>query len=41
MSLALAGLKIEGVLIDDPQCCEKTYPSFFADLETILATATP
>jgi 3-phosphoshikimate 1-carboxyvinyltransferase len=41
MSLALTGLKIEGVLIGNPQCCEKTYPGFFADLETILATATP
>jgi 3-phosphoshikimate 1-carboxyvinyltransferase len=32
MSLALAGLKIPGVVINDPQCTAKTYPRFFDDL---------
>lgn len=32
MSLALAGLKIEGVVINDPGCTAKTYPRFFDDL---------
>ncbi len=32
MSLALVGLKQPGVVIRDPQCVDKTYPEFFADL---------
>jgi 3-phosphoshikimate 1-carboxyvinyltransferase len=32
MSFALAGLRISGVKIRDPQCVAKTYPEFFADL---------
>ena len=35
MSLSLAGLKIPGVKILDPDCTRKTYPNFFSDLETI------
>ncbi len=31
MSLALAGLKIPGVVINDPGCTAKTYPHFFSD----------
>lgn len=37
MSLALAGLKIPGVVIRDPACVEKTYPRFFEDLQRIIA----
>jgi 3-phosphoshikimate 1-carboxyvinyltransferase len=33
MSLALAGLRIPGVVINDPGCVAKTYPGFFADLD--------
>jgi len=33
MSFAIAGLRISGVLIRDPDCVVKTYPGFFADLE--------
>ena len=36
MSLALAGLRIPGVVILDPGCTAKTYPKFFDDL-TVLA----
>ena len=36
MSFAIAGLKIDGVAINDPGCCEKTYPKFFDDLEELL-----
>jgi 3-phosphoshikimate 1-carboxyvinyltransferase len=36
MSLALAGLKIEGVVINDPACTAKTYPEFFDDLERLV-----
>lgn len=32
MSLALAGLRIPGVVIRDPGCTAKTYPEFFRDL---------
>lgn len=31
MSLALAGLRIPGVVINDPGCTAKTYPRFFED----------
>ena len=33
MSFALAGLRIPGVVIENPECVAKTYPEFFADLE--------
>lgn len=36
MSLALAGLKIPGVLIEDPGCVGKTYPGFFKDLANLI-----
>jgi 3-phosphoshikimate 1-carboxyvinyltransferase len=35
MSLALIGLKVPGVAIDQPACVAKTYPHFFADLERL------
>lgn len=36
MSLSLAGLSAEGVRVLDPSCTGKTYPEFFADLETLI-----
>lgn len=36
MSFAVAGLMIEDVVINDPRCCEKTYPKFFVDLQNLL-----
>jgi 3-phosphoshikimate 1-carboxyvinyltransferase len=36
MSLALAGLRIEGVEIQDPHCTSKTYPHFFQDLAKLI-----
>lgn len=36
MSLALAGLRIADVRILDPSCTSKTYPDFFADLESLI-----
>jgi 3-phosphoshikimate 1-carboxyvinyltransferase len=36
MSLALAGLKIAGVVINDPGCTAKTYPGFFDDLARLV-----
>jgi 3-phosphoshikimate 1-carboxyvinyltransferase len=35
MSLALAGLRVPGVVIDNPGCVAKTYPGYFTDLETL------
>ncbi len=35
MSLALLGLKVPGVVIQDPGCVAKTYPNFFTDLEQL------
>ncbi len=35
MSLALAGLQIPGIVIEDPGCVRKTYPGFFEDLEKL------
>lgn len=35
MSLALAGLRVPGVIIADPECTAKTYPGFWHDLERL------
>ena len=35
MSLSLVGLKLPGVVINDPGCTVKTYPNFFDDLTAI------
>jgi 3-phosphoshikimate 1-carboxyvinyltransferase len=32
MSMALVGLRVPGVVIDDPDCTSKTYPNYFGDL---------
>ncbi len=39
MSLALIGLKVPGVRIQDPECTRKTYPDFFADLQRVCQPA--
>ena len=36
MSLALAGLNVPGVIINDPGCTSKTYPGYFEDLERLV-----
>lgn len=36
MSLALAGLSAEGVRVLNPSCTGKTYPEYFADLESLI-----
>ncbi len=35
MSFALAGLKIDNLLIDDPGCVSKTFPNYFDEFEKI------
>jgi 3-phosphoshikimate 1-carboxyvinyltransferase len=37
MSLALVGLRVPGVVIEDPKCTEKTYPGYFDDLVKLVA----
>jgi 3-phosphoshikimate 1-carboxyvinyltransferase len=37
MSLALVGLRRPGITIGDPAVVEKSYPSFWADLDSLLA----
>jgi len=36
MAFAVAGLRAEGVRIEDPRCTAKTYPSFFDDLRAAV-----
>ncbi len=36
MSLALVGLRVPGVVIEDPKCTEKTYPAYFDDLAKLV-----
>lgn len=40
MSLALAGLRLPGVVIQNPGCTAKTYPRFFEDLQHLTSAAT-
>ncbi len=35
MSMALIGLRVPGIVLKNPGCVAKTYPSFFADLEKL------
>ncbi len=35
MSLALPGLRVPGVIINQPRCVAKTYPGFFDDLASV------
>lgn len=35
MAFALMGLKTKGIVIDDPDCCKKTFPSFFRIMDEI------
>jgi 3-phosphoshikimate 1-carboxyvinyltransferase len=37
MSLAVVGLRVPGVVIDDPGCVAKTYPGFWADWQRVTA----
>ena len=35
MSMALIGLRVPGIVIQNPGCVAKTYPRFFDDLEKL------
>jgi 3-phosphoshikimate 1-carboxyvinyltransferase len=36
MSLALVGLRIPDIEIENPGCVSKTYPGFFTDLDALI-----
>ncbi|MCC9640829.1 3-phosphoshikimate 1-carboxyvinyltransferase [Rhodopirellula sp. JC740] len=36
MSFSLAGLRLDGVQIENPSCTGKTYPNYWADLEQLI-----
>jgi 3-phosphoshikimate 1-carboxyvinyltransferase len=38
MSFAIAGLKVDGVVINNPECVQKTFPNFFTELEKLQTT---
>ena len=37
MSFAVAGLAVDGVVIEDPECVSKTFPGFFDELRKLSA----
>lgn len=37
MSFAVAGIKSEGIVIENPKCCRKTFENYFELLDSILA----
>ncbi len=39
MSFAVAGLRVPGVVIEDPDCVQKTFPRFFEELEGLETAA--
>jgi len=41
MSLALAGLRVPGVLVADPGCVGKTFPAYWDRLDAIVAAPVP
>ena len=38
MGFSLIGLRIPGIVIDDPDCCKKTFSNYFELLDTIAAS---
>ena len=35
MAFALAGLRVDGIVIEDPGCVSKTYPEFWSDFASL------
>jgi 3-phosphoshikimate 1-carboxyvinyltransferase len=35
MSFALLGLKVDGIVIDNPSCCRKTFENYFELLDVL------
>ena len=40
MSFALAGLRVPGIIIENPLCCKKTFEGYFETLERTIASIT-
>lgn len=40
MGFALTGLRAEGIVIDDPECCRKTFENYFEVLEQVITEIT-
>lgn len=40
MSFALAGLRVPGIIIENPLCCKKTFEGYFETLEHTIASIT-
>lgn len=40
MGFALTGLRAEGIVIDDPGCCRKTFENYFEVLDEVIAKLT-
>ena len=36
MGFALTGLRAEGIVIDDPGCCRKTFENYFEVLDQVI-----
>ena len=41
MGFTLTGLRSEGIVIDNPACCRKTFETYFTVLEDVLCISTP
>lgn len=41
MGFALTGLRAEGIMIEDPLCCRKTFENYFEVLEGVMRSLTP
>ena len=37
MGFSLLGLKIPGIVINDPGCCSKTFENYFEVLDSVLS----
>ena len=41
MGFSLIGLRSEGIVIDNPACCRKTFENYFTVLESVIDTLNP
>jgi 3-phosphoshikimate 1-carboxyvinyltransferase len=39
MALSLIGLRVSGIMIQDPGCVAKTYPEFYSDFNRLYGVA--
>ena len=36
MAFSLLGLKVKGIMIENPECCGKTFENYFDELEELI-----